>query len=66
VTDESTIIIEAQRGSAEARNGELRVISRDVLSAAIAVRTWPGRKALGFVTFDRREQMKLWAAYGCA
>jgi hypothetical protein len=45
---------------------ELRGIRRDVTSAAIAVRTWPGKKPLGFTLFDAREQTKLWIASGCS
>jgi hypothetical protein len=44
---------------------EFRAILRDVTSAAVAVRTWPGRKPLALVTLDATQATRLWHGYGC-
>lgn len=45
---------------------ELRGIRRNVVTAAVAVRTWPTKKPLSLATIDARGIARLWTAYGCA
>src|SRR5918996_495207 len=44
---------------------ELRGIRRNVVTASVAVRTWPGRKPLSFATIDERGIARLWTSYDC-
>jgi hypothetical protein len=45
---------------------ELRGIRRNVVSAAVAVRTSPTRKPLSFATIDSRGVARLWTSYACS
>lgn len=45
---------------------ELRGIRRNVVTAAVAVRTWPSKKPLSLGTIDSGGIARLWTAYDCA
>lgn len=44
---------------------EYRGVRRDVKSAAVAIRTWPARKALAFASLDSEQNTRLWTASVC-